>query len=591
MSAIFEAGPRVRSAPGERLLYAVWKLLRLRWVIWIGGLRRADLKRKIGYLFVGLLALAGLVFVFVISLLALRFLRSPELSQVMGDTDELLASVPVLVVSAAFIGILFTSFGVLLQALYLAGDMDFLLSAPVPIRAVFIAKLLQAILPNFGLVLLFSLPVLYGLGIAQGYSALYFPLVLLVLAALALAAAGLSSLLVMGVVRLFPARRVAEVIGFFVAIVSFLCSQSGQIADFADLSGEQAGSMLGSISRLDTPWSPLAWAGRGLVDLGQGQWLPGLGLLILTLGLATGVFYVSLRTAERLYYSGWAKVQVGGRKKRVRKTLRQFPSEERSLLVRIGYLIPSPVRAVIVKDLLVLRRDLRNMSQLVMPIILGAIYTFMFLRRGGDVPLGRGEAPPAVNQLLENAYIYGNVGIALFVSWILLSRLAMMGFSQEGSNYWMLKSAPIGSSRLLLSKFLVAFLPAVALGWGFLLVISLFQGAALSTLVYTLVVVALIIAGTAGVNLAFGVYGANFDWEDPRKMQGGGIGCVGSLASALLLAALLAVFFGPPIVFGVFMGSENLGRGLLAGGLASAAAVFLPLRLVRDRIPRLDEGG
>ena len=85
----------------------------------------------------------------------------------------------------------------LLQALYLSGDMDFLLSAPVPIRAVFVTKLLQAILPNFGLILLFAPAGAVWPGAVQGYNLLYYPLVLIVLAALALAAAGSASLLVM----------------------------------------------------------------------------------------------------------------------------------------------------------------------------------------------------------------------------------------------------------------------------------------------------------------------------------------------------------------------------------------------------------
>ena len=56
-----------------------------------------------------------------------------------------------MILSALFVGTLLTSFGVLLQAMYLAGDMDFLLASPVPIRAVFIAKLLQAVIPNFAI--------------------------------------------------------------------------------------------------------------------------------------------------------------------------------------------------------------------------------------------------------------------------------------------------------------------------------------------------------------------------------------------------------------------------------------------------------
>ena len=129
-----------------------------------------------------------MVFAFVLSWLLLRFLQSPEVSQYIGGNQAFLVNIPVLVVSAAFIVILLTSFGVLLQALYLAGDMDFLLSVPIPIRAIFISKLLQAIIPNFGLILLFGLPVLYGLGLSSGYTFLYYPVVLIVLALLALAA-------------------------------------------------------------------------------------------------------------------------------------------------------------------------------------------------------------------------------------------------------------------------------------------------------------------------------------------------------------------------------------------------------------------
>ena len=116
----------------------------------------------------------------------------------------------------------------LLQALYLSGDMDFLLSSPVPIRAVFVTKLLQAVLPNFGLIALFGLPVLFGLGLAGHYNFLYYPLVLLTMIALALAAAGLSALLVMLVARVFPARRAAEILGFIGAILAFTCSQAGK---------------------------------------------------------------------------------------------------------------------------------------------------------------------------------------------------------------------------------------------------------------------------------------------------------------------------------------------------------------------------
>ena len=586
-----KAGSQLRMHPGKQLWPSVWMLLRLRGQIWIGEFRRGSLKRKIGLVVLGLLVLAGLVFIFILSWMLLRFLRSPELIEIVGDPTLLLNSVPVVIVYAAFFGILLTSFGVLLQALYLAGDMDFLLSAPVPIRAVFITKLLQAILPSFGLILLFSLPVLYGLGVSQGYRAIYFPAVLVLLIALALAAAGLSSLLVLIIVRIFPARRVAEVLGFFVAVMSLLCSQSGQFANWTDISQEQTAQVVGQFSRLNTPWSPLAWAGRGLVEIGEGRWLIGSGLLIMIVGLASAIFLVALSTSERLYYTGWANINISRRKKRdqvrtprrVYKRLLYFDS--------IKHLVPAPVRGIVAKDFIVIRRDLRNLSQLIMPLILGVIYAIMLLRSGGQPPAGRGEAPEWFMEIMKSVMIYGNVGIALFVSWFLISRLAMMGFSQEGKNYWLLKSAPVSATKLLSAKFLVAYIPALILGWGFLLIISVIQGASLFTLLYSSVVIALIVAGVDGLNLAFGVAGANLEWDDPRKMTSGSVGCLGTLVSMVYLAVSLGLFFGPLVIFGLLRWPQLIGQtlGLALGGAFSLIFAFLPPWLVRKQVPYIGE--
>ena len=573
------------------LWHYVGKLLWLRWVIFYSGFRRAKLRGKISTIVLGLLVLGGLAFAFTLSLLLLRLLRSPGLEQFIGDTRLLIAGVPVLVVSAAFVGILMTSFGVLLQALYLAGDMDFLLSAPVPLRAIFIAKLLQAILPNFGLILLFGLPVLYGLGASEGYNVLYYPLVLLVLAVLALAAAGLASLLVMAVVRVFPARRVAEVLGFFVAILSFICSQSGQFVRYSDLSHDQATRAFTLLTRLNSPWSPLAWAGRSLVDIGEGFWFSGLGLLLLTLVLTGGVFALSLATAERLYYSGWARVQISTRKKKAIYTRRSVTAQNRELTVAVSRAVPSALRAIVIKDFLMLRRDIRNMSQLVTPIIMGIVYALLFIRSGGQPPAGRGEAPPVFMELLRNLMVYGNVGISLFVSWLLITRLAMMGFSQEGKNYWLLKAAPVSTATLLSAKYLVAYLPTLVLSWGFLVAISLVQHVSLGTLAFSLAVVALTIAGTAGLNLTFGVIGANFDWEDPRHITQGSSGCLSLLSSMIFIVISPGLFFGPAVLIKSMGGSEAVGQfiGLVLGGAASLACTFIPLWLVRKRVSRLGE--
>jgi ABC-2 type transport system permease protein len=585
--------------PERPLGYYVWKLLRLQAGISLSAFRAARLRRKIGTVVLAAVILVFAVIVFVASWLLLGFLRSPELAKILAEQNQpsatpFLETVPVLILAGSFIGILITSFGVLLQALYLSGDMDFLLSAPIPIRAVFTAKMLQAILPNFLFIALFALPVLFGLGASGNYSPLYYPLAVVVLAMLALASAGISSLLVMGVVRIFPARRVAEVLGFIGATVSIICSQSGNLVNSLHLEDQNIdGSQipLSALTRFNSPWIPLSWPGRGLVELGEGRWLTGFLFLALTLALAGALFLVSLKTAERLYYTGWASVQLGGRKKKSARPASAAPIRTAAAPAILERFVPQPVLGIVRKDFLTLRRDLRNMSQLIMPIIFGAIYGLLILRSGGVPPEGRGEAPAWFMQALKTVLIYGNVAISLFVVWSLLSRLGLMGFSHEGKNYWMLKTAPVGAGRLLAAKLLVAYLPALAIGWAFMLVMSLLQRASLSILLFGMAVVALSTIGTAGISLAFGVTGVNLTWEDPRRMNSGVSGCLSFLATFVYQAASLALFFGPPILFSVLGGPELIGQaiGLVLGFAFSAACVVFPLQMVVGRVTRIGE--
>ncbi len=576
----------------DRLAPAVWKLLHIRLKITLRSFKRAKIGAKIGTVVLLVLGLALVAGVFIGSYYLLGFLQSEDFAALIGSPLVFLRSIPTLLISFSMIIIFLTSFGVLLSALYLSGDMEFLLTTPVPIRAVFVSKMLQAILPNFALICLLTLPVLFGLGAARGFNILYYPATLIVIAVLALAVASIASLMVMGLARIVSPRRLAEVLAFFVGIVSFTLSQSGNFfrAINPDIPADQVSNALQGMTRFNNPWSPLAWAGQGLVNLGEGNWLSAFFFLLVTIGLGLLIFAVALVTAEKLYYNGWARIQSNfGKKKKV-------PRVEKAALASssgnaISRIIPAPIRAVVVKDFYTLRRDLRNLSQLMTPMILGVMYGFAILRQGARVPLGRGEAPLWVNNLITSGFSYADIGIAMFVGWILAMSLAGRGFSQEGKSYWMLKAAPLGANQMLISKFIVAWIPPVLIGWLFLIAFAILQPLKLPNLPFSMLAVGLCFAGLTSIAEAFGVAGARFDWTDPRKMQSGPMGCFGSLAGFVYMGFSILFLIGPALALPALGLPAYSGQlaGLFLGGAVCLASAIVPLVLVRARVDRLNE--
>jgi hypothetical protein len=567
---------------------AIWLLLRLRGRILLSGFRRASLRRKVSLGALGLLIGYILVILYLGSRGLIGLLGSPEIGLTSQQTGLLLDSLPTILTSASFIFILMTSFGLLLQALYLARDMDFLLSAPLPAHAVFASKLLEATIPNFLLLLGISLPVLFGLGAAGDYGLPFYLMAPPMLAAMALAAAGSSGVLVMVIARWFPPRRVAEVLGFAGALASILCSQTGTLTAGRSLDPQRAGRALEMVSRLNSPWSPLAWAGRGLLGLGRSQWLPGAGLSLLALLAAGTVFAVTLQLAERLYASGWARMLTGGIR---RAAARRIRPQSLRLSTRGRLDRPhSVLLAIITKDFKVLRRDLRSLSQILTPLIIGIVYAVLLIGGGSPMPaeaLGSVWAQDFLRQLGTLSVL----GISLFVGWTLATRLAAISFAHEGQGYWLLKVSPVSSGMLLLSKYALVYLPTAALAALFVVAVGLLNRLSPAQLAFALGASTMSLAGLAGVSLAFGVAGANLEWDDPRHMMRGGAGCLSLIVGAIYLLFDVALFmlpaFGLPAL-GVSPGwSAVLGTG--AGSSFALVCAVLPPRMVLRRVDRMGE--
>jgi ABC-2 type transport system permease protein len=504
---------------------------------------------------------------------------------------DLAALLPGGLLTAITLLILLTSFGVALGSLFLANDLELLMSAPVDRRAVFLSKMLDGMLPSYTILLVTALPALIAFGVGQGWGPLYYLLVVLTLLVLPFFPAGLGALLVMLVARVAPARRVREILGFAGALFGLSCGLLGQTSRFwvPDLVGGPGGAkpdvqaLLDSVRGLASLPIPPLMAGRGLVSAGFGDW----DLLLVSYGgylLSTvGFFALCVWLADHLYAAGWVRMQSSGSSKRGRA--RSVRAAARS-----GWLGRAPAWfAITLKDWRVLPRDLRNFAQMLAPLALLPFAFFSLVAgfnttSGGGGRGGRGNPFDSFGGVSHGALgVFVSVGVLVALLFV-FGRLAETSISMEGKSWWLTKAAPLSPAELLFGKFMSAAIPFTIVGIIFMVSAAIWRGFTFVWFLYGLYGVLMLGLGLLAVAVGLSVPWAKLDWDDPRRMlspqtaiftmigwfvlglMGGGILCLPFLLEAfnpglvgvmMLLAAVLSTLVTGAVAYGVFRFGMN----------------------------------
>jgi ABC-2 type transport system permease protein len=465
------------------------------------------------------------------------------------DFRTYLLALPAIVLFFALVLMVLTSFTTVLSSLYLSGDIDMLLVAPVPMRAVFVVKFFGGLLTPYALLFFLLGPFLLGFGQGLGFGAAYFAVAVAVLLLLPLLPTGLGALLVMAVVRVIPARRAREIVGVIGGLVGvswYIFSQFTR-----ELTPRLANArLLDYLRRFDNPIAPSAWAARALVAAGEGRWIELLLYGGLFAALSVGIFILCLALAERLYYAGWSNMSTqGGRVRQRRRTKDDgrvaTSNDTQSFVFRLSsFVLPRESLAVLYKDLKVFPRDLRNLQQLIFPLVLAGIWTFRLITGGS---LGNGRAAPSFFNSLS---ALASAGISFYICLVLSGAIGGAGISREGRGFWLFKVAPISARRLLIGKLALAYLPFPIIGTLFVIFLSLLQHSAPSDFLRSLVLLLVAGLGVSSISMGLGAAFPKFNWENPRQQNSFQAGCL----SPILYMAYLGV------AIGVVLGVPELGR-------------------------------
>lgn len=342
-----------------------------------------------------------------------------------------------MLMAAVLFSVLVASIGIL----YGSADLELLLAQPTSRARVFGMKVVELFVNAAGLPLLFTLPVLAGIGAALGAGAGYYLVSALAACALYALPVAIGAVLALVLVRVAPAGRVREVAtaaSVSVAAVGLLglrALRPEQLFRLGDQDADAFERFLTSFASLDAGWLPPVWAANASWAALDGRLHVGLFVLLATgaagLGLAGLLAHVA-------FARGWVRSLDASPVAPPRRRT-AIPPWERALVSRLG-----AVGAVIAKDARVFVRDVQQWSQLIVLVALAGVYF---------VSLG---AIPVPTQQFRDVLGAMNIAFVGFIVAGIALRVAYPSVSFEGGAFWLSQVQPLRKRSVVLAKFLFA---------------------------------------------------------------------------------------------------------------------------------------
>ena len=474
------------------------------------------------------------------------------------------------------LGVTFSVLTTAVHTLYSSEDLPFLLSLPIPATQVFYLKVLETYVSAAMMPALFTVPVLVALGIELNANWTYYPIALAAVLSLYSIPVTLGSFLALVLMRISPAGRVKEVatgLSVIIAAAFIFTLRMLRPERLADMTLAQMARFLKQFANFEISWLPSSWTSQAVWGALEGHLTIGAYFLA---ALSILLLWFVAWAAAFAYKEGWIRSLETGKPK-LDPSIRRAPIWERLLSVfgRAG--------GIIVKDIRLLLRDPTQWSQLLVLLALAGVYLVSVGSIKLELDVQRFRDAIGTMNIMFMGFLLAGIGI----------RMAYPIISLEGEGFWILRTGPLRSNGIVMSKFWNA-LPAMAILGGGLGIAA----AKLINLSPTLAFVSPIAGLSAavvttglgvGLGAAFPRFSANSPSEIPMS-AGGLLYMALSLAYATLMTVILAYpawqsFRNP----NVFYWSQPQGIWLLTAiSCLTLLCTTLPLVFGSTRLARYE---
>ncbi|HSF15640.1 MAG TPA: hypothetical protein VLK65_08810 [Vicinamibacteria bacterium] len=463
-----------------------------------------------------------------------------------------------------------------LSTQYLSEDLSLLVSSPVPLPALYGARLILTAVQASWMVVLFSIPIYAAFALSSPAPGRFLLAVLLVLPPLVGIASALGSIVTSILMALFPARRVREMLvllgAFFVVLLVFLIRVQQPEKLLNPRSIYDVTEFFAAFQTPSSPLLPSQWATEVLIASRRAEPLPlmPLALLWTTAGAAV---VMGCWLARGIYRQGYSRAQEsrGAR-------ISSLPMVDHALefLTRPFEL---RFRSLLLKDLRTFVRETTQWSQLLLLLALIVVYLYNFSVLPSNFTFA--------TFYLQNVFSFLNLGLAGFVLSAVAVRFVFTSVSSEGRAIWILRSSPLRIEKFLWSKFWTALPLLLILSQVLTLASNYFLGATTFMTILSSLTILFVTFGIVGLGVGLGATFPKFHFENVTQIAGSSGGLLYMISATSFVAAVLLLEAVPVYLYlsSSYRGVPLSGRAsfliivaLAAVALVNALAVWLPMK-------------
>ena len=332
------------------------------------------------------------------------------------------------------------------------------------------------------------------------------------------------------------------------------------------------------LSLSTSPAQPGFWISEGILSLARNDYGRGTMFFLFLCANTLMMLLLAETFGRRFFYEGWQRTlsssRASRRTARLSARLHRLPP---------FCLLPPDIRALMVKDI---RTFLREPQQWMQAVFFFGLLTVYFFSLGN---MHYRSLPP----VWKNIITFLNIFSIACVLCSLSSRFIYPQMSLEGQAFWIIGMAPTTLGRILTAKFMLSFFTMLLISAGLMTISSSMLDVPAATRGISVYLAFCLSLAISGLSIGTGAVFIDLKQRNPSAIVsgfGGTLNLVLSLVvmlSCILPVAALFHYRELGMLNDALFRQAGIAAALFPGLLAPLAA-FIPLRLGRRRLLRLD---